>query len=218
MWILILTAKLETYQVVDVVACVFCHFRRNVVTLTSILSIYLSVFEVFLARVCKEIIQRAQGDLGAKDSQNKTPAHICASATLVAVISKPDTSPLVQNSTDKWWSWAVVILLEFPNAFVLQNCSIPPSLVVMSKAAGTWRAGASYFKLIVRRRSVDDPCAWQLDTICNIPCDNTQERYGKGKVRPEGLKFLYHHAKESFEQRDFMNHTPAEVAQEEQLG
>jgi len=34
-------------------------------------------------------------------------------------------------------------------------------------------------------------------------------------VRPEGLEFLYTHAKESFEQRDSMNHTPAEVAQEE---
>eukprot|EP00434_Breviolum_minutum_P039851 symbB.v1.2.035394.t1/scaffold4754.1/size35405/4 len=37
-------------------------------------------------------------------------------------------------------------------------------------------------------------------------------------VRPKGLQFLYDHASESFDQRDALDRTPAEVAQKEQLG
>lgn len=83
----------------DLSSCWWCCLRfwsvsqvGNAVTLTLFLSIYIFVFEVCLTRVCKEIIQRSQGDLGAINSQNQTPAHICASAALVAMICERDTS------------------------------------------------------------------------------------------------------------------------------
>lgn len=113
----------------------------HVVTLTTFLSIYVLAFEVFLARVHEAIILRFGGQLGAKDAANQTPAHICASATLVAVICKRDISLHRQatsiNSIYFCWvygnfSWTVFTSIH-SNSFGVSQCvwSIPPSLFVM---------------------------------------------------------------------------------------
>lgn len=56
------------------------------------------------------------------------------------------------------------------------------------------------------------------ENLLHFPRNNTEEKNEMSAVRPEGLQFLYDHAKESFQVRNSMNRTPAEVAQKEQLG
>ena len=81
-------------------------------------------------------------------------------------------------------------------------------------------------KTCCHRPGTQQTCARQLDRteLASFPCGNTQERNEQrkkhdeiGKVRPEGLQFLYAHVPESFEVRDSMNRTPEEVTEKEQL-
>ena len=134
-------------------SCCLCVLSSSqaskLVALIPFLSIYFLVCQVFLARVHKDIILHSGGQLGAKDAANQTPAHICASATLVAVIWKRDILPLVQGSTDISEVFNIVLLnCSNSSGVPMLSCfsGIGAALQVFLYTAGTLMAGPSYFR------------------------------------------------------------------------
>lgn len=51
-----------------------------------------------------------------------------------------------------------------------------------------------------------------------MPVTRLEAKNDRDKANPPGLEFLYAYVNESFDQRDSMNRTPADVAQAEHLG
>lgn len=130
-------------------------------------------------------------DFNAIDSEGWNPAHVAVRYDNIEAFAK------LENITESPWKGFNV---------ADKSGRTPAHLACQYVANAT-----QYFEIILRSQGDLGAKNSANQTPAHI-CASA--RIGR-QANPQGLEFLYAHANESFEQRDSMNRTPAEVAQAE---